>query len=247
MATVGSHVVIAIFYGLLYWQLNHLQQDDQNAYLNRQNLFFFALTFLVVGYQDAIPAMFDSRLLFYRERGAKAYGALPYWISESFVPVVSNFIALFLFSSIVYPMAGLRVGANHFGIFFGQCLLVSFSSLFMMMSFAGCAGNANAAITFAPGGIIINVVYAGGMISIDSIPTWLSWISNFSFIRWGYQSLLHNEFSDNHHYPQGEEYYENAGLDEPGLEVSSRVNVMILLALMLFSFLTVKYINWEER
>ena len=54
-------------------------------------------------------SVFDDRLLFYRERGAGVYGALPYWFSSSLAYIPQSALASVTYCSVVYYMSGLNV------------------------------------------------------------------------------------------------------------------------------------------
>lgn len=44
------------------------------AIQSRLSLLFFAIMFVMLGNQQAIPSVFEDRLLYYREKGAHVYG-----------------------------------------------------------------------------------------------------------------------------------------------------------------------------
>ena len=81
--------------------------------------------FMCMGHLDDIAYLINDRLVFYRERGAKAYGALPYWISMVAPQVPVQMINCIMFCAMMYPMAGLRSGSDHWGYFFFFMLMSS--------------------------------------------------------------------------------------------------------------------------
>lgn len=54
----------------------------------------------------------DDRLLFYRERGAGVYGALPYWFSSSLAYIPQCALASVTYCTVVYYMSGLNIAAG---------------------------------------------------------------------------------------------------------------------------------------
>lgn len=101
---VVRHILVALFYGSLYWQVEH------TAIQSRLSLLFFAIMFVMLGNQQIIPAVYDDRLLCYRERGAGVYGAYSYWMTCATAYVPQNIVNTLIYSSIVYHMAGLNPG-----------------------------------------------------------------------------------------------------------------------------------------
>ena len=53
-------------------------QVSPTAIQSRLSLLFFAIMFVMLGNQQAIPSVFEDRLLYYREKGAHVYGAYRY-------------------------------------------------------------------------------------------------------------------------------------------------------------------------
>ena len=79
IASFMRTIVVSLFYGTIFIGVG--KGGDSSAYFNMLSVLFFSLTNNVMGMQTAVPAMINNRLVFYRERGAMAYGAFPYWIS----------------------------------------------------------------------------------------------------------------------------------------------------------------------
>ena len=101
---------------------------------------------MVIGHQQAVPLLFESRLLYYRERGAHAYGPFPFWISSWFLELPQVLINTLIFSLIMYNMAGLRTSEGAYGFFWGVMVLTSTAGLFMAQFIAALAPTAEIAI-----------------------------------------------------------------------------------------------------
>jgi hypothetical protein len=57
---------------------------------------------------QTIPAVFEDRLLYYREKGANVYGAYSYWMTCASAYIPQNIINTLIYAAIVYHMAGLN-------------------------------------------------------------------------------------------------------------------------------------------
>jgi hypothetical protein len=105
------NIVLGLLYGSIFFQL--ATDDEQSCYTNRMALFFFGIMDPLFGHIDTVGIVLNERLVFYRERGAKAYGAFSYWFSL-IIPILFFYFVILSFQTIlVYFMAGLRDG--HFG------------------------------------------------------------------------------------------------------------------------------------
>jgi hypothetical protein len=144
IATVMRYIVVAIFYGTIFLNLKTGIPD----YFSRMSIFFFSLMFLLMANQSSIPQMLNDRLLFYRERGARAYGALPYWMSTWITQVPIIVLATLGFSLVIYWMVGFR--ANGFGWFLYFMLGVSLCGLFFNQFLAAVSTSSEMALTLTP-------------------------------------------------------------------------------------------------
>ena len=106
--------MLGLLYGSIYFQL--ATGEEQSSYTNRMALLFFGIMDQLLSHLDIVGLLLNERLVFYRERGAKAYGAFSYWFSLT-LPILFFQLLILPFQAIlVYFMAGLRDG--HFGNFF---------------------------------------------------------------------------------------------------------------------------------
>ena len=101
---------------------------------------------MVIGHQQQVPQLFESRLLYYRERGAHAYGAFPFWISSWFLELPQVLINTLIFSAIMYNMSGLSQAEGAYAFFWGVMVLTSTAGLFMAQFIAALAPTAEIAI-----------------------------------------------------------------------------------------------------
>jgi ABC-type multidrug transport system permease subunit len=190
-----------MFYGSLFWNLTDTE------YVERLSLLFFCLLFMVIGHQQAIPLLFEERLLFYRERGANAYGFFPYWVSSWFMQIPLTALNTLIFTAILYHMAGLRSGG--YGVFFVCMLFTSFTALFTSHLIAFLCPTAQTAIGFFPVSLLFGLIFSGYVIYFDDLPIYLrAWAPYSSFARWSFQAAVLNEFQNNPDLPQGEAYIE---------------------------------------
>lgn len=239
-ATFGRHIFVGLFYGSIFWDL----QDDE--YTERMSVMFFALMFMVLGHQQSIPALFEDRLLFYRERGARAYGAFPYWISSFYLQLPQGLINTLVFSGIVYGMCGFVEG--HFGPFWLVMMLSSWTGLFSCQTIAALAPTGQSAINFFPVSLFVTVTFAGFIVYIPTFPTWLRcWAPYCSFMRWAFQAMFLNEFSGNPDLKQSRYFIDELGFESYDRDYCISVIPIFTLFFAAAVLLSLKYVNFEER
>ena len=167
------HVLVGFFYGSIFYNL--ADGNTSTDYTNRLSLIFFSIMFLVLGHQQAIPELFENRLVFYRERGARAYGAVPYWLSCWYLHLPQIFLNTLIFCLIVYYMAGLNTAPGCFGYFWGVLFLTSTAGMFMAQLIASLVPSAEAAISVFPIGLFFSVAFAGYIVYLPNFEHWLGW------------------------------------------------------------------------
>lgn len=247
VTATARHILVALFYGSIYYQLGG--GHDPSNYTNRLGLFFFSLMFMTIGHQQQIPAQLDDRLIFYRERGAKAYGALSYWISCWAIPVPLIFGNVLLFSIILYNMSGLNShSSDNFGYYYFIMLLSSISGNLIASFVASISPSTQAALSYYPIVLFFSVSFAGFLVYLPQFPEWIGdWAPYISFMRYAFQGLTLNEFHHNGDLPDSGSYISQLGFDT----LSKTDCASILFFWMLFYgfifLLALKYINFEER
>ena len=238
------NVIIGTFLGSIYYK--QPTGTDSSSYTNRMALIFFSLLANFVSHQEVIPIMFHDRLLFYRERGAKAYGALPYWISSWIIRIPLCAINSALFCACVYNLTGLRAGG--FSFFYLIITFHSFTSSFLCQFVANINPSAATAISNMSMFLFMNIMFAGYIIFIDDMAEFLgTWAPFVSFYRYSFQALVRNEFDDNSDLPLGSVYVDNMGFDSLDKETCFSILLVMLLFYATSGFLALRFINFEER
>jgi ABC-type multidrug transport system permease subunit len=153
-------------------------------------LIFFSIIFAIMGHQKSMPALFEERLLFYRERGSRAYGPLAYWSTSVILSLPLVVINILVYSIIVYPIAGLNSDSGRFEVFFATLLMCSASGLFCCRMLAALSPTEQSAINLFPVTIYFLMAFSGFGIYLPQMQNWLAvWAPYASFIRWAFQVI----------------------------------------------------------
>jgi ABC-type multidrug transport system permease subunit len=242
IVSMFRHVLVSLFYGSIFWKLDETEASERLA------VFFFSLMFMIMGHQQAIPLLFDDRLMFYRERGAKAYGALPYWISSFIFQLPMIILNVLVFCAITYNMCGFTSEDGHFGVYYLVHMLVSITGLFLCQFLAALSVSAQSAIQFFPVALFFTVSFAGYIVFIPTFPTWLRvWAPYISFLRFAFQALVLNEFSGNEDINNGGFYIEQMGFDTYTRDECWPIVIVFTLFFAFATLGALKYVNYEQR
>jgi len=122
------------------------------------------------------------------------YGILPYYLAVFLVNLPLEMIPQIVYGSIVYNMANLRGGFEHFATYIGILILENFVGIGLGMILSASLRSVEMAPQLAPACVIIFLMFSGYFLNEDSIPVYLEWLKYISFIRYAFQALCVNEF-----------------------------------------------------
>jgi ABC-type multidrug transport system permease subunit len=204
--------------------------------------------FLVIGHQQMVPALIDERLIFYRERGAKAYGAVSYWLTNWLIQLPLIIFNTVFFASIVYHLVCLNPAPQAFGVYYTVMLATSLCGYFIANLVAAIAPSTQAALSYYPVVLLFSVSFAGFLLYIPRFPAWLgNWAPYVSFMRYSFQTLVLNEFEGNDELPLGDQYISLLGFESLNIDQCISVLFLFVVVYSVSFLLATKYLNFEER
>jgi ABC-type multidrug transport system permease subunit len=245
VAVIVRNLIIGLFFGSIYYQLD--TGTDSTVYTNRFALFFFTLIFMMLSMQEALPAVFEARLLYYRERGSRAYHVLPYWVSTWLYKLPVLAMGNLTYCLCVYNLSGLNDDSGRFSSMYWTVLLFTFTSLFTTQTVAHLNGSQAAAIQYLPVYLFFNVMFAGFIIYIPSVQDWLSWGPEIMPMRYAFQSLVRNELDGNNDLPNRDDYLGEMGFDELTSAECISIQLMWLLVAVAVSLVVLSKVDHEQR
>lgn len=198
--------------------------------------------------QQNIPEFFDRRVIFYRERASKCYGAFPYWLSCWVVDIPFVMLNIVAFTTILYYMVGFNTASGCFSRFYGQILLDSFNGLFIAQLMSASTSSPVAAVGMYPVILFIQMAFSGYIVFLSSLPVWLStWGPYLSFVRFSFQTLILNEFDNNPNLPLSETYIQLLGFDTYSIDQTAPVPFVFVIGFAIMFLLALQFISYENR
>ena len=232
----------------MYYQLDTGDDCDNNCYNNRLSLLYFSILLMLMGQLDSVSNVIADRLVYYRERGARAYGPMAYFLSVFLLQLPILVFNVLFYTIGMYPLTGLRAGSSYYGYFFFFMLMSSYCGMFMAYSVASIAKSTQVALSYFPAVLVFVMFYAGYAVYIPEMDDWQGkWLPYLSFFRFAFQGMVLNEFQDNDDLPKSHDYINKLGFDF--ISVSGCCGIMILFTCIFASFfyLAIRYIDFEER
>ncbi|GMN39377.1 hypothetical protein TIFTF001_008607 [Ficus carica] len=250
-------IVIGVLFGLIFWNKGQKTATVQDL-MNLLGAIFTAVFFLGASNGNAVQPIVDiERAVFYRERAAGMYSALPYAFAQVAIEIIYSAIQCLVYTLILYSMIGFEWNAGKlfwFYYYIFMCL-VYFTS-YGMMGVALTPGHQIGAI-FLYFFCSFWVLFCGFIIPREQIPIWWRWYYWASPVSWTIHGLVASQLGDkatNMEIPgldtsiPVKNYVKNElNFDYDFLPVVAVVNVgWVLLFLFVFAY-GIKFLNFQKR
>uniref|UniRef100_A0A0R3RI40 ABC transporter domain-containing protein n=1 Tax=Elaeophora elaphi TaxID=1147741 RepID=A0A0R3RI40_9BILA len=191
-AKLIQKVVMGLFLGTLYLKT----EMNQDGIISIRGALFYYISELtystVLGIQTFLPADFP---LLVREYHDGIYPVICYYLSMimSYLPIFT--IDGMCMVCISYYLIGLHPTFATFLITLLICILIEWSALSVGIMLSSISPSYAIAVSIS-GPLLTVLSITGGLYSnIKTIPESVGWIQYFSWFRFGYESLIINEFS----------------------------------------------------
>ncbi|KAF8011668.1 hypothetical protein BT93_J2067 [Corymbia citriodora subsp. variegata] len=189
-------IFVALVFGSMYWDIG----SDQNRRIDVLNAMgSMYATAIFLGVQNATPVqpvISMERIVFYRERAAGMYSALPYALAQVLIEVPYILAQVITYTLIVYPMIGFEWTAEKFFWFLFFMFFVILSYNYFAMGVVGMTPNLQIA------GIISFAVFpqwnlfSGFLVPRTKMPVWWRWFYWACPTAWTLYGLVASQFGD---------------------------------------------------
>ncbi|XP_022721376.1 pleiotropic drug resistance protein 1-like isoform X2 [Durio zibethinus] len=188
--------IIALMFGTLFWDLGSKTKKRQDL-ANAMGSMYAAVLFLGVQNSASVqPVVAVERTVFYRERAAGMYSAMPYAIAQVLIEIPYIFIQAVVYGIIVYAMIGFEwTAAKFFWYIFFMYFTFLYFTFYGMMAVAVTPNYHIASIVSSAFYGIWNV-FSGFIIPRLSIPVWWRWYYWICPVSWTLYGLVVSQFGD---------------------------------------------------
>ncbi|XP_023512684.1 pleiotropic drug resistance protein 1-like [Cucurbita pepo subsp. pepo] len=188
--------IIALMFGTIFWDLGS-KRDNQQDLFNAMGSMYAAVLF--VGVQNATsvqPVVAIERTVFYREKAAGMYSALPYAFGQVVIELPYIFIQTIVYGVIVYGMIGFEwTAAKFFWYIFFMYFTLLYFTFYGMMTVAVTPNHNIAAIVSSAFYGFWNL-FSGFIIPRTKIPIWWRWYYWICPVAWTLYGLVTSQFGD---------------------------------------------------
>ncbi|KAL5743101.1 hypothetical protein ACOSP7_029833 [Xanthoceras sorbifolium] len=206
---LGAVVVTGFILATMFWHLDNSPKGVQE----RLGFFAFAMSTTFYTCAEAIPVFLQERYIFMRETAYNAYRRSSYVLAHSIISVPSLIVLSLSFAAITFSAVGLAGGFSGF-LFFFFTILASFWAGSSFVTFlSGVVSHVMLGFTVVVAILAYFLLFSGFFISRDRIPPYWIWFHYISLVKYPYEGVLQNEFSDpNKCFVRGVQMFDNTPL-----------------------------------
>lgn len=186
---LGAVLVTGFILATMFWQLDNSPKGVQE----RVGFFAFAMSTTYYTCADALPVFLQERYIFMRETAYNAYRRSSYVLSQSLVVLPSLIFLSFAFSATTFWAVGLDGGF----LFYFLIIFASFWAGSSFVTFlSGVVAHVMIGYTVVVAILAYFLLFSGFFINRNRIPPYWIWFHYLSLVKYPYEAVLQNEFSD---------------------------------------------------
>ncbi|KAG2616053.1 ABC transporter G family member 16-like [Panicum virgatum] len=189
---LGTIMVTGFILATIFWRLDDTPKGVQ------ERLGFFAMAMSTMFYvcADALPVFVQERHIYLRETAHNAYRRISYVLANAVVAFPPLVLLSLAFALITFWAVGLAGGASSF-LFFVLIILASFWAGSGFVTFlSAVVPHVMLGYTVVVAILAYFLLFSGFFINRDRIPEYWTWFHYLSLVKYPYQAVLQNEFSD---------------------------------------------------
>lgn len=189
-------LVCALLFGTIFWKVG-TKRDSSNDLFIVAGALYGAVIFLGVNNCSTVqPVVAVERTVFYRERAAGMYSALPYALAQVVIELPYIFVQTVMYTLIVYSMVHFEWTAQKFAwFFFLNYLTFLYFTYYGMMAVSITPNHQVASIVAAAFYSLFNL-FSGFFIPKPKIPKWWIWYYWICPVAWTVYGLIASQYGD---------------------------------------------------
>uniref|UniRef100_A0A8C2XB94 ATP-binding cassette, sub-family G (WHITE), member 2a n=1 Tax=Cyclopterus lumpus TaxID=8103 RepID=A0A8C2XB94_CYCLU len=194
--TSVAQIAVTLFLALVVGAIFFDVKEDQSGMQNRFGALFFITVNQCFSSLSSAELFIAERKLFIHEYISGYYRVSVYFLSKilSDILTLRTFPAI-IFSCVAYFMIGLKPTAGAFFTFMFTVTLVAYTATAMALAISADQTVVAIANIFMTIACVFMMIFAGLLVNLPSIVSWLSWLKYLSIPRYGLGALQVNEFT----------------------------------------------------
>ncbi|KAJ6942433.1 ABC transporter G family member 29-like [Populus alba x Populus x berolinensis] len=189
-------LLCALMVGSIFWKIGTRRESSSDLSMIIGAMYSSVLFVGINNCQTVQPVVAVERTVFYREKAAGMYSALPYAIAQVVCEIPYVFVQATYYTLIVYAMVGFEwTAAKFFWFFFINFFSFLYFTYYGMMAVSVTPNHQIAAIFAATFYSLFNL-FSGFFIPRPKIPKWWVWYYWICPVAWTVYGLIVSQYGD---------------------------------------------------
>ncbi|XVF24909.1 hypothetical protein REPUB_Repub13aG0168300 [Reevesia pubescens] len=189
-------LVAALLVGSIFWQVGGKRENTTDLTMIIGAMYAAVLFVGINNCSTVQPVVAIERTVFYRERAAGMYSALPYALAQVFCEIPYILVQTSYYTLIVYAMVGFQwTAAKFFWFFFVHFFTFLYFTYYGMMTVSITPNHQISAIFAAAFYSLFNL-FSGFFIPRPRIPGWWIWYYWICPVAWTVYGLIVSQYGD---------------------------------------------------
>lgn len=189
-------MIILILYNELRDKGTTISEKKIHAQSTAGMLFFVNLNQFMGAYMTTLLTFNTERTVVVREQANQMYSIMTYYVARSTVETPLFLLTPMIFSLIVYFGVGLDITAAKFFQFYLVMVIQIQAALSWSYFVSAMIANGTTALMVGPIVIFPFMLLGGFFTNSNAIQSWLSYVEKISPLRYGFEALGWNEWSN---------------------------------------------------
>ncbi|KAJ7531928.1 hypothetical protein O6H91_14G065000 [Diphasiastrum complanatum] len=188
--------ICALLFGTIFWDLGSKRGTQQDLF-NVMGALYSSVMFIGVNNSSSVqPVVAVERTVYYREKAAGMYSALPYALAQVVIEIPYIFVQAVIYGVLVYSMVGFEwTVAKFLWFMFFMYFTFLYFTFYGMMAVAATPNEELAAILSSAFYGLWNL-FSGFLVPRPQIPIWWRWYYWATPVAWTLYGLITSQLGD---------------------------------------------------
>ncbi|KAJ4918835.1 hypothetical protein JOQ06_021795, partial [Pogonophryne albipinna] len=191
-AQIAVSLLLALVVGVIFFGV----KNDASGLQNRMGALYFMAVDQCFSSLSSAALLIAERKLFIHEYISGYYRVSVYFLCKMLSDIITlRTIPAILYACVSYFMIGLKPTVTAFFIFVFSITMVTYTATAMVLAISADMTVVAIANIFMTIACVFMMIFAGLLVNLPSIASWLAWLKYFSIPRYGLAALQINEFT----------------------------------------------------
>ncbi|XP_015108962.1 ATP-binding cassette sub-family G member 4 [Diachasma alloeum] len=241
-----SHIIVGFLIGALYYDIGN---EGAEVYSNAGCVFFTVMFLMFTAMMPTILTFPMEMSVFVREHLNYWYSLKSFYLARTISDLPFQTVFSIAYVMIVYFMTSQPLETYRFLMYLNICVLTALVSQSIGL-LIGASMSVESGVFIGPVSTVPIILFSGFFIKYTAMPSYLSWLSYLSFIRYGFEGAMLTVFGYNRprlkcreaycHYREPKKFLEEMAMDKSAYWLDAVALLAMLIVLRFSTYFVLK-------